>query len=223
MNEKQTPWGKASIHVDWLLHQQGVVVKGIEETIRQACEEHAAAITRERDEARAASAVMPGAWKCDKCGFIQQNNTLHVKDGTMSANVADECRPCPNDSGPLRALTWREANKTIYERCVAEIEANNRLRAALAICHADAHYVDLEWAQAQHPELAKVILNIREKSWEAISDFPTSTLVDEIVPLGEIKGLVDKWRDRIALAPTLSNRTAIQQCLDELEAVLKTK
>lgn len=69
----------------------------------------------ERDEARAASATMPGAWICDKCGFIVQKNTLHVADGTVSANVADECEGCPNDGSPLRSLTWREANRGFYE------------------------------------------------------------------------------------------------------------
>jgi hypothetical protein len=55
------------------------------------------------------SEIMPGAWVCDKCGFVLQNSTLHVADGSVSANTADECKGCPNDGGPMRALTWREA------------------------------------------------------------------------------------------------------------------
>src|SRR5688572_10808503 len=76
-------------------------------------------------------AVMPGAWICEKCGFVLQKNVLHVADGSVTANVADECDGCPNDGSPMRALTWRKANDDIYKRCCLEIEVNAKLRAKI--------------------------------------------------------------------------------------------
>src|ERR1051325_5773096 len=104
MNEQnQTPWSAAADSLEsikWLpSHPE------IQRIVREACERHASDLRAKLDEARAAAATMPGAWVCDKCGFILQNSKLHVADGSLTANTADECNGCPNDGGPMRALT----------------------------------------------------------------------------------------------------------------------
>jgi hypothetical protein len=51
--------------------------------------------------------VVPGKWKCDKCGFELTSTNLYVKTGTVGPNYATP-EPCPNDGLPMRALTWKE-------------------------------------------------------------------------------------------------------------------
>lgn len=60
-------------------------------------------------------AEMPGAWICDKCKFILQKNTLHARDGSVSANTSPINERCPNDGTLMRPYTWREANEGLYE------------------------------------------------------------------------------------------------------------
>jgi hypothetical protein len=71
---------------------------------------------------------MPGAWICDKCKFTLQKNFLHVRDGSISANIADHCEGCPNDGNAMRPLTWREVNEDLYKRCVELLEENQKLK-----------------------------------------------------------------------------------------------
>ena len=78
--------------------------------------------------------VMPGAWICDKCGFVLQNSNIYVKSGTIGADTKDECEGCPNDGTALRGLTWREANESMYERCVDSLKKLIIATAALELC-----------------------------------------------------------------------------------------
>ena len=71
--------------------------------------------------------TMPGAWICDKCGFVLQKNNLYVKSGTIGADMRDEVEGCPNDGTVMRGLTWREVNSD-YDKML--IEARTKLQAA---------------------------------------------------------------------------------------------
>jgi hypothetical protein len=76
--------------------------------------------------------AMPGAFKCDKCGFILQKNTLHASDGSISADtslVPNEV--CPNDGQIMRGFTWREANDGFSEAHIKGIQERDQLKAAL--------------------------------------------------------------------------------------------
>lgn len=69
-------------------------------------------------------AEMPGAWICDKCGFILQKNVLHAGDGAVSADVSPLNELCPNDGKLMRPYTWKEANDAFYRQ-------NNKLQIEL--------------------------------------------------------------------------------------------
>lgn len=63
-------------------------------------------------------AIMPGAWVCDKCGYILQKNVINTKDGNIYANAESTYEICPNDMNKMRQLTWREVNKTLYDEVI---------------------------------------------------------------------------------------------------------
>lgn len=63
-------------------------------------------------------AEMPGAWKCDTCGFVLQKNVLHTGDGAISADTSPLNEKCPNEGKLMRPLTWREVNEDLYNQVV---------------------------------------------------------------------------------------------------------
>jgi hypothetical protein len=79
---------------------------------------------------------VPGVRRCAKCSLRLVTTTLHVADGSMSANNAPQ--DCPNGCGPLWPVTEREAGNELCERLdAAELRASKaeerekRLAAAL--------------------------------------------------------------------------------------------
>lgn len=60
-------------------------------------------------------AEMPGAWICDKCGFILQKNILFASNGNVSADTSPLNVICENDGQLLRPLTWREVNNDLFK------------------------------------------------------------------------------------------------------------
>lgn len=64
---------------------------------------------------------VPGSWKCDLCGFEQNNRTLHVSTGDVTAPTIEEIPICPNrhslkgEAIQMRRLTWKEASEANYE------------------------------------------------------------------------------------------------------------
>lgn len=63
---------------------------------------------------------MPGAWICDRCGFVLQKNIINGRSGTITANNEPFNEPCPNDGKLMRPLTWREANEG-YDKALMEL------------------------------------------------------------------------------------------------------
>lgn len=78
-------------------------------------------------------AEMPGAWICDKCGFVLQKNILHALDGNISADTSPLNEICPNDNILMRPYTWREANENLYNRAVELMKENTILKERLGL------------------------------------------------------------------------------------------
>jgi hypothetical protein len=76
-------------------------------------------------------AIMPGFWRCKKCGFGLQLSELHLGDGTITAKVDAEGVVCPNDGEEMERTTWRQMNSELYERCLALMEENATLKEAI--------------------------------------------------------------------------------------------
>lgn len=83
--------------------------------------------------------TMPGAWICDKCGFILQQNYLHSADGQISANESDHVEGCPNDGTAMRGLTWREVNTHLFDRLALEVQRMNWLDAHCSFVAGDKY------------------------------------------------------------------------------------
>lgn len=89
----------------------------------------------EHNNQQVLSEPMPGAWKCDKCGFILQKNVLYTGSGSISADTSPLNEICPNDGQFMRPFTWREANEGLFNEVVklrAELSTEKALRVSAA-------------------------------------------------------------------------------------------
>lgn len=77
--------------------------------------------------------IMPGAWICDKCGFILDKKILAVNDGQVYADTSPLNEHCPNDNRLMRPLTWREVNESLFKACTDNLEEKKRWEAAKSI------------------------------------------------------------------------------------------
>lgn len=180
-NGKQTPWEKASVHIDWLLNQQGVAVKGIEETIRQACEEHAAAkdaqIAKLNEEIKWRQEHMEKTdheicqmedWLCGNAEF--DKNGLIDK----AARCKERIRDLIAAEGALGDKDAQIAG--LLARVEAMREALEKARRAY---------------RAEHARNTEELHTLPTPYCKALSDSPPPALV----PLEEVKGLVEALAD----------------------------
>lgn len=58
--------------------------------------------------------VMPGAWTCEKCGFVLQKNVIVTRAGKIYADPSPLNEVCPNDGTLMKPLTWRKANDDLF-------------------------------------------------------------------------------------------------------------
>lgn len=76
--------------------------------------DHHAEVERERNELRG-KVFMLGTWKCDKCGFEQNNRVLNPATGECGVLRIEEVQVCPNDGQAMRRVTWEECSQSNYE------------------------------------------------------------------------------------------------------------
>lgn len=80
-------------------------------------------------------AWMPGAWICDKCGFVLQKNILHAADGAISADTCPINNVCPNDTTLMRPMTWREVNEGLFKQVCELREGAKAIAEAVVSNH----------------------------------------------------------------------------------------
>lgn len=84
------------------------------------------------------------------------------------------------------------ALRSVAEQKDAEAAA---LRSALEIVRADAHFMNLDWAQEQgYHSLAQVIINLRSKSTAALSTNAGTALLREVESLRAAKSHMESCR-----------------------------
>lgn len=73
--------------------------------------------------------IVPGSWKCDKCGFQLMKRVLSMAAGTVGTDYSTAIEPCPNDGTKMRAYTWKEEAQDCYAAMDRQFEALEKYEA----------------------------------------------------------------------------------------------
>jgi len=73
---------------------------------------------------------VPGVWKCDACGCGLVSTFIDATNGNMGPNNREET--CPNNCGPMRRKTEREAGNELVDVCENADARIRRLEEALS-------------------------------------------------------------------------------------------
>lgn len=67
-----------------------------------------------------ADVIVPGALRCPKCDFRLQKITLHLLDGSATAN--NEPDRCPNCNVPMWRVSWKDEAQDAYRTAESQME-----------------------------------------------------------------------------------------------------
>jgi hypothetical protein len=98
----------------------------------------------------------PGAWHCEKCGFVLQKSVLHAQTGAVSANNEPFNESCPNDGQLMKPLTWKRMSEDNFKAGSAALEREQSLRNILIETrhYSLGHHVPNEWYLKRDKALA---------------------------------------------------------------------
>lgn len=75
----------------------------------------------------------PGAWHCERCGFVLQKSVLHAVTGAVSANNEPFNEKCPNDGLLMKPLTWKKMSEDNYRAGCKALEREQICRNLLRL------------------------------------------------------------------------------------------
>lgn len=104
-------------------------------TITNAFMEGAELIDRLRKENAELNKLVhaPGAWHCEKCGFVLQKSILHAQTGSVSANNEPFNEKCPNDGQLMKPLTWKKMSEDNFKAGSEALQRERKLREVLEL------------------------------------------------------------------------------------------